>query len=90
VTPVVGGRVRVRASGSGAKKGTESVFCFFPSFFFYGVFGLSSPKNAQKRDDKQPVLDFLSIFFRKNFSTCDMDFFQKNMMVFWNSTCYLS
>jgi hypothetical protein len=57
VTPVVGGWVR-------GQKRTRVRFIF--SIFFYRVFELPSPRNAQKRDkkiEKKSVLDFWSNFF---------------------------
>jgi hypothetical protein len=48
--------------GSEAKIGPGSDF---PTIFFYCVFELPSPRNAQKRDKQnreKSVLDFLSIF----------------------------
>jgi hypothetical protein len=50
--------------------------------FFYRVFELPSPRNAQKRDkknrEKKWVLDFLSIFLQKLFDT---SFFCKTFFV---------
>jgi hypothetical protein len=56
----------------GGQKSTRVGQIFFGDFF-YRVFELPSPRNAQKRDkkkiEKQSVWDFLVDFFVKNFST---------------------
>jgi hypothetical protein len=67
--------------GSSEAKKVPGLVSFFPRFF-YRVFELPSPRNAEKRD-KKIGFGFSSRFFRKNFST--RFFFNFFVLVLLNS-----
>jgi hypothetical protein len=76
VTPVVGGWVRVRK-----KDGVRFIF----PIFFYRVFELPSPRNAQKRDKQNSRINRFWIFGRFFFTNFSIFFAKRFFVVFLNS-----
>jgi hypothetical protein len=71
----------------GGQKSTKyRGWSFFFVRFFYRVFELPSPRNAQKRDKKNREkmgFGFLSIFLQKLFDT--ISFVKRFLLCFWTS-----